>query len=98
MEPSATYGASREPLDDEERELMDPGTWDWDSAVDADVAANPLVSFPIALSLEEHRLLARVARAERLTTPAYIKRAALCSALEQEAEGERPPVPGAASA
>jgi hypothetical protein len=98
MEPSVPYGASQEPLDDEERELMDPGTWDWDTAVYGDVVANPLVSFPIALSLEEHRLLANVARAERMTTPAYIKRAALRSAREHEVEGEHAAEVRAASA
>jgi hypothetical protein len=88
MESSVPYGPSQEPLDDEERELMDPGTWDWDSAVDADVAANPLVSFSIALSLEEHRLLARVARAARMTTPAYMKHVALVAARESEPDAE----------
>ncbi len=86
MEPSIPYGALQGPTDDEERELMDSDTWDWDSAVDADVVENPQISFPVALSLEEHRSIALAARAKQLTTPAYIKHVALRAAREHEAE------------
>jgi hypothetical protein len=52
MEPE-TNDRLREPLDDEERELMDPDTWDWESPTELPPATNPRVVFPIRLTLEE---------------------------------------------
>ena len=67
----------QEPLDDEERELMDPETWDWDDPVEVFVTEDFRVQLPIDLTPEEHRLLARTARAAALTPHEFIKRAAL---------------------
>ena len=30
--PAIRYESTQEPLDDEERELMDPDNWDWENA------------------------------------------------------------------
>lgn len=71
----------REPLDDEERELMDPETWDWDSAeVLPPVPASYTIT-EIHLSRDELALLDRAAQAEGLTVSAYLRQAALERAL-----------------
>ena len=77
MHEPIRYESIQEPLDDEERELMDPETWDWDNPVEAVIAENPRVSFQIAVTLEEHKQIAAAARAKGLSTPAFIKQAAL---------------------
>lgn len=71
----------REPLDDEERELMDPETWDWDSAeVLPPVPASSTIT-EIHLSREELALVDRAAQAEGMTLAAYLRHAALERAL-----------------
>jgi hypothetical protein len=77
MNDTTRYESIQEPLDDEERELMDPENWDWENPVEAVVADNPLVSFRIALTREEHKRLAQAARSKGLRTPGFIKFAAL---------------------
>jgi hypothetical protein len=77
MEQPIRYRSPQEPLDDEERELMDPKTWDWDDPVEVIVTEDFRVQLPIEITHEEHRLLARTARAAGLTPHEFIKRAAL---------------------
>jgi hypothetical protein len=67
----------REPLDDEERELMDPDTWDWDSIEELPPVPNPGVVLAIRLSREEFTRLAQAARAEDQSTSEYVKQSAL---------------------
>jgi hypothetical protein len=77
MSNAARYESIQEPLDDEERELMDPETWDWDSPVEFTVAENPGAILPVRFTLEELAQLEPVARAAGLTPHAFIKRAVL---------------------
>ena len=77
MNDTTRYESIQEPLDDEERELMDPENWDWENPVEAVVADTPLVSFRIAFTREEHKRLARAARSKGQKTPDFIKYAAL---------------------
>jgi hypothetical protein len=69
-----------EPLDDEERALMDPDNWDWDNPVEAIIAENPLAVFPIKVTMDEHRAIAQAARAKGLSTSAFIKQSAIDAA------------------
>jgi hypothetical protein len=71
---------AQEPLDDEERELMDPESWDWDSVEDGVTVGEPGTLLTLRFSRDEHRLLAEAASSEGLTTHEYIKRSALLSA------------------
>ena len=80
MDESIRYESIQEPLDDEERELMNPENWDWDHPVEVVVAANPRVQLPIEVTFEEHRSLAQAARVAGLTPHEFIKRAALDAA------------------
>ena len=66
-----------EPLDDEERILMDPDTWDWESAQQAIVKPDGYSS----LTYDELSRIEQAAAAEGMTVTAYLRHAALRSAL-----------------
>lgn len=72
----------REPLDDEERELMDPDTWDWDSAQEAIVEPSGYSVTEVRLSYDELSRIERAAIAEGMTVNAYLRHAALRCALQ----------------
>jgi len=74
----------REPLDEEERELMDPDHWDWETPVEAVILPNVGAILEIRFTRDEVGRLQRHAHAEGLTTHEFIKQAALAQ-LPQEA-------------
>ena len=80
MDKPIRYESIQEPLDDEERELMNPDNWDWDNPVELVVAENLVISLPIEVTPDEYGLLDEVARAEGMNPHDYIKRAALAAA------------------
>ena len=51
MEGPVRYESLQEPLDDEERELMDPDNWDWDNPIEGvtvgECGSHPLDSFHV---------------------------------------------------
>lgn len=71
------YESIQEPLDEEERELMDADNWDWENPVEMVVHKDFGFIFPIRLTPEEVALLEPIARAEEMTIHEFIKRAAL---------------------
>jgi hypothetical protein len=73
----------REPRDDEERELMDPDTWDWSSLKELPPVQNPAAILPIRFSLEEMTRVGRAAEAEGPTIYEYIKQSALMRVLHE---------------
>jgi hypothetical protein len=77
MSEPIRYESIQEPLDEEERVLMDPDTWDWDTLVEVVVHPNPGAILPIRFTCEEVVRLQRLAHAEGMTTHAFIKQAAL---------------------
>jgi len=81
MEDPISYESTQEPLDDEERELMNPNNWDWDNPVEVVVAEDFRVQLPIELTHEELKLLSRTARDQGLTPHEFMKRTALEAAL-----------------
>ncbi|MGH2616774.1 MAG: hypothetical protein ACRDJC_16185 [Thermomicrobiales bacterium] len=72
----------REPLDDEERVLMDPDTWDWDSAQEAIVEPSGYSISEIRLSYDELSRIERAAIAKGMTVNAYLRYAALRCAIQ----------------
>lgn len=78
------HKSTREPLDDEERELMDPEHWDWETTVEGVVMPNVGAILPIRFTREEIGPLQRLVHAEGMTTHEFIKQAALAR-LPQEA-------------
>jgi hypothetical protein len=71
------YESIQEPLDDEERELMNPENWDWDNPVEVVVHPNPGAILPIRFTFDEYQQLFEVAHAQGLTTREFIKQVAL---------------------
>jgi hypothetical protein len=67
----------REPLDDEERELMDPDNWDWDTTVEGRTIGTPGAILEIRLTREEYVALSRHARTLGISPHEFIKQAAL---------------------
>lgn len=71
-----------EPIDDEERELMNPDTWDWDTAQEAIVEPSGYSITEVRLSYEELSRIERAAIAKGMTVNAYLRHAALRCALQ----------------
>jgi hypothetical protein len=74
------YESLSEPLDDEERGLMNPDNWDWDNPVEVVVAEQPLAQLPIDFTFDEIKIIEQVARAAGMSPHAFIKHAALAVA------------------
>ena len=71
-----------EPLNDEERELMDPNTWDWESAEERPPVANPGIVLEIRFSREEIRCVATAAFEAGVSVDAFVTRAVLACATQ----------------
>jgi hypothetical protein len=83
MEQPTRYESLQEPLDDEERELMDPGSWDWNSQVDVSMVGTPGAILEIRFTRDEIMRLGPLARAEGVTVHEFVKRAALSRVPER---------------
>ena len=73
------YESIQEPLDEEERELMDPENWDWDNPIEGVSVGDPGAILPIHFTFDEHHHLFQAAHAQGLTTHEFIKRNALAA-------------------
>jgi hypothetical protein len=87
------YESIQEPLDEEERELMNPDNWDWEHPIEGVTVGNPGLILPIHFTGDEIVLVEPVARAEGLSPHEFIKQAALAAAREKSPE----PVSGGVS-
>ena len=79
----------REPIDDEERELMDPDTWDWDNVQEGLPNPSPHAIFEVRLSLAEISQIELAAEAKGMTVIAFLKDAALQAARQGHAKERR---------
>jgi hypothetical protein len=75
MNKSMRYVSIQEPLD-EERELMDPDRWDWETTVEGVIVPNMGAVLPIRFTREVIGPLQRLAHAEGMSTHEIIKQAA----------------------
>jgi hypothetical protein len=80
MPKSIRNEATQEPLDEEERELMDPESWDWAHAEELPPMSEVLFELPIELTRDEYRIIGRAADAQGMTTHAFIAQVALAVA------------------
>ena len=80
------YESIQEPLDEEEREIMDPDNWDWENPIEVVVSDNLIITLEIDLTPEESALLSQAAAAEGLPTHRFIKSVALDAARTRLAE------------
>ena len=62
MEKGVRYESIQEPLDDEERELMDPDNWDWDNPLEGRTIGTPGAILRVRFSRDEFLALDRIAR------------------------------------
>ncbi len=79
MENPALDDRLREPLDDEERALMDSETWDWDNPIEGIPADNTGLVFALRFTPAELETLTQHARAEGMSLYAFIKHAVVSS-------------------
>ena len=80
MSPPEIDDRLRQPLDDEERILMDPDTWDWDTILEGTPNTDPHAIFEVRLSLDELAQVEPAAIAKGMTVTAFLKHAALRTA------------------
>lgn len=71
------YESMQEPLDDEERELMDPDTWDWENAYEIDPSPDPHLIFEVRLSGDDIKRIERAAIAKQMNIGAFLRYAGL---------------------
>jgi hypothetical protein len=82
------HTSTQEPLDDEERDLMDPDTWDWDAVGDVRVVGEPGAILLVRFSRDEVAALSHVARAAGMNPITWLYDIALERiAAEQERGG-----------
>jgi hypothetical protein len=74
IQKGTPYVSIQEPLDDEERELMDPDNWDWENAGEGLPNPNAGAVLRLRFSREEFLALDRIAREAGLDTADFIHR------------------------
>jgi hypothetical protein len=74
------YESIQEPLDDEERELMNPDEWDWDNPIAGVTVHEPTVT--LRFSRYECIAFWQLADAQGVTTEEAIKQAALAQLVQ----------------
>jgi hypothetical protein len=62
MKTKAVRGATQEPLDEDERTLMDPETWDWENPIEGRTVGTPGAVVRVRFSREEFSALERIAK------------------------------------
>ncbi len=73
------YESIQEPLDDEERELMNPDNWDWDNPIEGVTIGDPKLLLTLEFTSNELRALdalVAAAHARGLSTEEFIKHVA----------------------
>jgi hypothetical protein len=71
------YESIQEPLDDEERELMDPETWDWESAEVLPGTVYDGVGLRVEFEWNSFQILAVLAERENVTPAELVQRIVL---------------------
>jgi hypothetical protein len=79
MQEPIRYESIQEPLDEEERELMDPDFWDWDNPIEGVTVGDPGAILPIRFTFDEYHQLSEAAHAQGLTSHEFIKRVVLAA-------------------
>lgn len=65
------------PRDAEERDLMNPDTWDWEHPVEGEASSKVTATFEVSFDRDQVRLLSQAARAANLPVGRYIQQVAL---------------------
>jgi hypothetical protein len=72
------------PFDDEERELMDADSWDWDDIIEGEAIENPGAVVTIRFSRDEYLALGRLAGEAGVGTIEFIKQTMLQVAADRK--------------
>jgi hypothetical protein len=82
------HKSTQDPLDDEERELMNPENWDWEHVSDVRIVGEPGAVLRVRFSREEFTDLARIARSVGMGPVAWLHQIALERiAAEEDRQG-----------
>jgi hypothetical protein len=71
------YESIQEPLDEEERILMDPDTWEWENAEEGGPSPDPHLIFQVRLSGDDLALIEPAAVAKGMNIGEYLRYVAL---------------------
>lgn len=74
MKKQNRYESIQAPLDDEERELMNPDNWEWDNPIEGVTVGEPRTSLTIPLTFAELDAIVEAAHAHGVSTEEFIKR------------------------
>lgn len=80
------YESLDAPLDNEERELMNPARWDWEHAEVGAPASDPRIVLEIEITGREISRLEAAAHARAMSVHRFIKHAALACAAHDAAK------------
>ncbi len=69
--------AQRRPTEDEEADLQNPDTWDWEAAVWNRPSPRPAITVSVRLEREDARVLGAAARKAEMPVSRYLLHAAL---------------------
>ncbi len=75
------FESLQEPLDEEERILMDPDTWDWENAEEGGPSPDPHLIFQVRLSGDDITHIERAAIAKQMNVGAFLRYAGLRCAV-----------------
>ncbi len=73
------------PHDPEERDLMNPDTWDWEHPVEGQTSSTVTATFEVSFDRDQVRILSQAARAANLPVGRFIQQVALQAAQRTEA-------------
>jgi hypothetical protein len=71
------FESIQEPLDEEERELMNPDNWDWDNLSEGVTVGEPRASLAVPFTFDELDAIVEAAHAQGLSTEELVKRLVL---------------------
>jgi hypothetical protein len=71
------------PHDDEDADLMNPDSWDWESIQEAGPSPDPHLMFEVRFSGDEIRKIERAAGSKRMSISEYLRFAGLQYALDK---------------
>lgn len=72
MKKQIRYESIQAPLDEEERELMNPDNWDWDNPIEGVTVGEPRASLTIQFTFAELDAIVEAAHARGLSTEEFI--------------------------
>ena len=81
--PAVRYESTQEPIDDVERELMDPETWEWENAEEGGPSPDPHLIFRVRLTGEDIHRIEPFAIEAQIGIGEFLRRAALAWTAEQ---------------